>query len=337
MPADVKSDPKIGAPAGHPLDLETTEGDSVGALRRQYRKLRSGVLRMVSPRLGVFHQYPPRKLRVPRLPNLNIGNEPLPTISIVTPSFEQGGFLCQCLGSVLSQDYPHLEYFVQDGGSTDESESILRGFDGRLSGWEVAPDRGQAHAINRGFRRTNGEIMGWLNSDDILMPGALMYVGQFFARNPQISVLYGNRIVINTRGLEVGCWILPKHQREAVQWIDYVPQETMFWRRSLWEAVGGELDESLHFAIDWDLLLRFQKAGGRFAHVPHFLGAFRIHPRQKTSAQMNSLGVGEIAAMRNKYLGYEPSEDELSRQVRWYLCRHLLEHARVRVKDKLGI
>jgi glycosyltransferase involved in cell wall biosynthesis len=294
-------------------------------------------MRVIGPRLGVLHQYPPRKLRVPSLPALNIGNERLPTISIVTPSFEQGRFLSQALGSVLGQDYPHLEYFVQDGGSTDESESILRGFDGRLSGWEVTPDRGQAHAINNGFRRTSGEIMGWLNSDDLLMPGALRYVAQYFVQNPHISVIYGNRILIDPHGLEIGRWILPKHEADVLRWIDYVPQETLFWRRSAWEAAGGELDESLHFAIDWDLLLRFQQTGARFAHVPHFLGAFRIHPQQKTSSQMNSLGAKEIAAMRNKHLGYVPSEEEVGRQVKWYLYRHLLEHVRVRVKDKVGI
>ena len=256
---------------------------------------------------------------------------------MVTPSLQQGRFLRQSVGSVLSQQYPNLQYFVQDGGSTDESASILHEFASRLSGWEIASDRGQAHAINKGFQRTTGEIMGWLNSDDVLMPGALIYVGQFFAQNPEISVLYGNRILINDRGLEIGRWILPKHEAKVLHWTDYVPQETLFWRRSIWDTVGGDVDESLHFAVDWDLLLRFQKAGARFAHVPHFLGAFRVHSKQKTSAQMNTLGAREIAAMRHKHLGYVPSEAEVSDRVKWYLYRHLLEHARVRLKDSLGI
>ena len=253
--------------------MASHESESVGVVRRNWRKVRSGVLQAAIPKLGVLHQYPPRTFRLRRLPDLKIEHANLPTISIVTPSLEQGPFLGQSLASVVGQDYPRLEYFVQDGGSTDESESVLREFDGRLSGWKIASDRGQANAINLGFERTTGEIMGWLNSDDILMPGALKYVGQFFARNPHISVLYGNRIVINTGGLEIGRWILPEHETEVLQWIDFVPQETMFWRRSLWDAVGGKLDESLHFAIDWDLLLRFQKRGGPLRSCSLFSGS----------------------------------------------------------------
>lgn len=297
------------------------------------RFLSSLMPRGLTPKLGLLRQYPPRKLRVGPLPGIRLVNGPLPTVSIVTPSFEQGRFLRQALDSVLTQDYPRLEYFVQDGGSSDESASILREFDGRLSGWDTAPDRGQAHAINVAFRRTTGEIMGWLNSDDLLLPGTLMYVAQFFARNPHISVLYGNRIVIDESGLDIGRWILPKHDSDVLRWIDFVPQETLFWRRSLWEAVGGGLDESLQFAIDWDLLLRFQQAGARFAHVPHFLGAFRVHAEQKTSAQMSSLGAREIAGLQRKYLGYELSQNEIMKRAKWYLCRHLIEHVRFQLKD----
>lgn len=330
MSTSVKLGRESDASAKH---AGSPERESVGALRRRYR----GLLRAVGPRLGVLHQYSPRVLRTRPLPALGSLSALLPAISIVTPSLEQGRFLRHSIESVLGQNYPRLEYFVQDGGSTDDSKSILREFGGRLSGWDVCSDRGQSHAINMGFQRTTGEIMGWLNSDDILLPETLTFVGQFFARNPDISVLYGNRIVIDTRGLEIGRWILPKHETEVLRWIDYVPQETMFWRRSLWEKVGGELDESLHFAIDWDLLLRFQNAGARFAHVPHFLGAFRVHPQQKTSTQMNSLGAKEIAALRQKHLGYLPSETEISERVKWYLYRHLLEHARVRVMDRFGV
>jgi glycosyltransferase involved in cell wall biosynthesis len=289
---------------------------------------------MLLPRLNVLHQHPPRPLRARRLPDLRTGSEPPPAISIVTPSFQQGRFLRHTLGSVVEQAYPRLEYFVQDGGSTDESAAILREFDGQLSGWESAADRGQAHAINVAFERTSGEIMAWLNSDDLLLPGALRYVAQFFARNPEVSVVYGNRILIDDQGLEVGCWVLPNHQAEVLPWADYIPQETLFWRRSAWEKVGGRLDESLHFAIDWDLLLRFQTAGVRFAHLPHFLGAFRLHAEQKTSAHMDTLGKREMADLRRKYLGYVPSELEIHTQVAGFLYRHLLAHARVYIRDE---
>ena len=150
-----------------------------------------------------------------------------------------------------------------------------------------------------------------------------------------MSVIYGNRILINDPGLEIGRWILPKHKTEVLRWIDYVPQETMFWRRSIWEAVGGKLDESLHFAIDWDLLPAISKSRSSLRSRSSIPGSVsRSHPQQKTSAQMTSLGAREIAGLRNQHLGYVPSEEEVSDRVKWYLYRHLLEHARIRLKDR---
>ncbi|MEQ1884913.1 MAG: glycosyltransferase family 2 protein [Bryobacteraceae bacterium] len=175
---------------------------------------------------------------------------------MVTPSFEQGRFLGNTINSVLEQEYPHFEYFVQDGGSTDNSLAILRNCKGRLSGWTSESDKGQAHAINLAFQKTSGDLMAWLNSDDLLLPGTLLYVADYFERHPDVSVIYGNRILINEDGLEIGRWILPDHDPEILTWIDYIPQETLFWRRSAWEAVGGALDESLHFALDCDCRLR---------------------------------------------------------------------------------
>jgi glycosyltransferase involved in cell wall biosynthesis len=257
----------------------------------------------------------------------------LPKISIVTPSYEQGRFLRDSIESVLNQSYPCLEYFVQDGGSTDNSLSVLSEFEGRLSGWSSAPDHGQAQAINRAFRHTGGEIMGWLNSDDLLLPGSLHRVASYFQRHPEISVVYGNRVLVDEQGLEIGRWILPEHDAEILRWMDYVPQETLFWRRSAWEAVGGGLDESLQFALDWDILLRFQEAGARFARLPHFIGAFRVHPEQKTSAHMDSVGAREIDVLRNRYLGFRPTSAQVHWRARWYFWRHLAEHTRMSLKS----
>ncbi len=225
---------------------------------------------------------------------------------------------------------------MQDGGSKDESAAVLQEFSARLTGWEIAPDRGQAHAINTAFRRTAGEIMGWINSDDLLLSGALLYVGQFFAQNPDVAVLYGNRVLIDEQGRDIGRWILPRHDDGVLPWIDYVPQETLFWRRSLWDAVGGHIDESLQFAIDWDLLLRFQKAGARFAHARHFLGAFRVHPEQKTSAQNLTVGAHEVALLRHKYLGFKPTTLQVNRRVFGYLVSHMFEHARILIRERTG-
>lgn len=311
--------------------------ESAGALRRRWRKVRARILRYIGPRLGVLNQYAPREPRFAKLQSGDSDGAALPTISIVTPSYQQGRFLSMAIESVLEQAYPHLEYFIQDGASTDCSPSILHEYSEKLSGWTSEPDRGQAHAINRAFRRTSGEIMGWLNSDDLLIPGTLHYVGRFFQRNPQVSVLYGNRILINEHGFEIGRWILPNHHPEVLRWVDFIPQETLFWRRSAWEAVGGEVNEELNFALDWDLLLRFQKAGAIFAHVPEFLGAFRVHSQQKTSLHYDSIGMMEVAALRRATLGYQPTEKEVSKRVKWYLYRHLAAHAKMNLKHRVGL
>src|SRR5262249_31682147 len=145
--------------------------------------------------------------------------------------------------SVASQAYPALEYVIQDAGSTDGTLEILRRHSGVVTHWESTPDAGQAAALNRAFARTTGEIMGYLNADDILLPGALHYVARAFADRPDVEVVYGHRILIDEDDREIGRWVLPPHDDGALAWADYVPQETLFWRRGLWERVGGSFDE----------------------------------------------------------------------------------------------
>jgi glycosyltransferase involved in cell wall biosynthesis len=244
----------------------------------------------------------------------------------VTPSFGQGAFLERTLRSVLDQDYPRLEYIVQDGGSLDYSVAILERYRARLARCVSAPDRGQAHAVNLGFAGSTGEVMGYLNSDDLLLPGALHAVGAAFERHPEVDVVYGHRIVIDEEDREIGRWVLPTHDDVVLSWADYVPQETLFWRRRLWDRVGGHMDESFRFALDWDLLLRFRDAGARFLRLPRFLGCFRVHATQKTSARMEDLGLVEMARLRERCHGRAVTDDEIRGQVRPYLWRHLVRH-----------
>lgn len=288
-------------------------------------RLRRYVALLVGARLNRLVHYAPRPLRLParyyRLPPLP---QPPPSFSIVTPSFNQGQFLEATLRSVLDQNYPALEYVVQDGGSTDESLQILERYRSRLHHVESRRDNGQAHAINLGFQKaTRGQIMAWLNSDDLLLPGTLHYVADFFARHPEVDVVYGHRIIIDTQGREVGRWVLPPHCDTMLQWADYVPQETLFWRRRLWERVGG-LDESFQFAMDWDLLLRFRDAGARFVRLPRFLGAFRVHAEQKTSAELIDKGAPEMARLRQRLHGRSVGLDDIRRHMRGYMIRHAL-------------
>jgi GT2 family glycosyltransferase len=300
------------------------------------RSLSSRIRGLIRPRIGVLRQYPPRPLWVPTSYLNQTLPHPTPTISMVTPSYAQGRFLQRTISSVLDQGYPELEYFVQDGGSTDDTLEILRAHDRRLTGWCSEPDEGQADAINRGFSRTTGEIMGWLNSDDCLMPGALACVGRYFVDHPDVDVLYGNRVMIDENDSQIGLWILPSHNDLALTLADFVPQETLFWRRSIWDAVGGGVDPAFGYALDWDLLLRFREAGANMVHVPRFLGAFRVHEHQKTSAE-EVLGAKECAQLRIRVHGRAMDGDEITRRLRPYLRRHVIVHNRQRLVDRLPL
>ena len=236
----------------------------------------------------------------------------------------------------MDLQYPSLEYVVQDGGSTDETRSILERYSSHLHYWESAADAGQAQAINRGFAHTSGEIMAWLNSDDILLPGSLQFVGSFFSKHPEVDAIYGHRLLIDSNDAEVGRWVLPPHQNNVLVWADYVPQESLFWRRRVWDRVGAALDESFDFAMDWDLLLRFRRTGVRFVRVPRFLAAFRVHPQQKTSAQFLNVGRKEMDLLRAREHGRSVSEDEIDRHVGPYLRRHLFYHALYRLRSTFG-
>lgn len=293
------------------------------------------VYRQLKPRLGVLSQYPPHELHVPANCNKKPALAIAPKISIVTPSFNQSEFLERTLKSVLDQSYPDLEFYVQDGGSTDSTVEVLKRYNERLTGWASCPDSGQAQAINVGFARTSGEIMAWLNSDDILLPGALAYVADYFSRHPDVDVVYGHRFLIDENDQEIGRWMMPPHDDQILSWADFIPQETMFWRRGIWEKAGGQIDESLHFAIDWDLLLRFREAGARFVRLRRFLGGFRIHSQQKTSAE-KPIGFQEMSQIRERTLGRIPSKDEIVKAVSPYLLKHVITDIGWRVRNRLG-
>lgn len=276
--------------------------------------------KLIQPRLGILYQYHSQSLTVPGYTPKTLINPP--KISIVTPSFEQGRYLEKTLRSVLEQNYPNLEYVVKDGGSTDNSRAIIERYQDKLSHWVSTPDKGQSHAINIGFTHTSGDIMGWLNSDDLLLPGALNCVADYFVKHPEIDVLYGNRLLIDESDNEIGRWILPGHSSSTLSWADFIPQETLFWRRSIWDKIGGQVDESFRFAMDWDLLIRFREAGANFTHIPYFLGAFRVHDNQKTSAATD-IGSYETKLIQKRIFGKIPSRMKIRLAVTPYILRHI--------------
>lgn len=281
------------------------------------------VRRLTGPWLGVHQQYAPRPLRLSYVTNELGSLSALPSIKIVTPSFNQGKFIGRTIQSVLDQHYPSLEYVVQDGGSSDNTLAVLRQLSGSPLRWESTPDSGQAEAINRGFQRTTAEVMAYLNSDDLLLPGALPFVGRYFSTHPEVDVVYGHRLIIDENDAEIGRWILPPHRDDVFLWNNYIPQETLFWRRRLWEAVGGGFDETLHYALDWDLLLRFRRAGGKFVRLRRFLGAFRCHSKQKSAARLADLGVPEMRQLRQRQHGRAVGPLEARLRVLPVMLRHV--------------
>ena len=194
---------------------------------------------------------------------------------------------------MLDQGYPSLEYVVVDGGSSDDSPDIIRRFEGRLAWWRSEPDNGQYDAINKGFAKTGGEIMGWLNSDDMHMPWTLSVVAEIFQQFPEIEWLTSLfPLVCDRAGRMVRCAPrgpfnrhaffkgdnLPRMGAHTTGWIQ---QESTFWRRSLWDRAGGRLDASLQYAGDFDLWARFSKLVDLHA-VDTPLAGFRRHGNQKT-------------------------------------------------------
>ncbi len=290
---------------------------------------------ILRPRLGHLHQYPPRPLNLSSLKDVEVPAPVPPRISIVTPSYQQGAFIERTIKSVLEQGYPNLEYIVQDGGSSDQTVSVLKAYERQLAAWRSGKDNGQSQAINLGFADSTGEIMAWLNSDDLLLPGALAYVANYFVLHPEIDVVYGDRLLINEDDLEIGRWIMPSHHSRMLSWADYVPQETLFWRRSVWEKAGGRIDESFHFAMDWDLMVRFRDAGARFAHLPRFLGAFRVHPHQKTSAEINEAGVQEMTRIRERLHVVLPNRSRIRRALIPLMARHVAVDLAYRIKVRI--
>ncbi|MBY0460721.1 MAG: glycosyltransferase [Gemmataceae bacterium] len=269
---------------------------------------------------------PPRPVYVPRWYHTRPAVQNPPTISIATPSYNQGAFLEHTIQSVLSQGYPNLQYVVQDGGSTDDTADVIARHRPRLHHAEMRKDNGQSHAINLGLARTDGELMAYLNSDDVLLPGTLWAVAKYFEDHPDVDVVYGHRVVINEDGYELGRWVLPGHQDEVLRWADYVPQETMFWRRRIWDKAGGRIDESFRFAMDWDLLLRFLEAGAKFHRLPRFLGGFRVHTRSKTMTVVNTQGQDEMARLRRRAHGRDVTYPEVNAAIRGYLAWHVVHN-----------
>ncbi len=230
----------------------------------------------------------------------------LPKISIVTPSYNQAGFIEETILSVLDQNYPNLEYWVFDGGSTDGTVEILRKYEGRLH-WVSRKDRGQSDALNQGFRQARGEILAYLNSDDRYEPGALLKVGDFMRSHPKAYWLTGKCRIIDANGIEIrqpitlykNFWLFFRNYKILLI-LDYVSQPATFWHREVIQKIGI-FDESVHFSMDYDYSLR----AGQFYKlwvIDDYLASFRIHPAAKSDQIIDYFNADYAMAQR-----YAPS------------------------------
>jgi GT2 family glycosyltransferase len=226
--------------------------------------------------------------------------ERFPKVSVVVPSYNQAGYLRETLESLVTQRYPNLEVILVDGGSTDGSLEVVKEYADRLAHWESEKDRGQAHAINKGFARATGEVLCWLNSDDVLLPGALNAVAYGFNAHPDWEWISAPSLKFGEGLHELsGFYELPK---DAAGWMVHCPisQPSTFWRRSLYERHGG-LDESFHYALDYEYWVRFVVGGTRLHFVERPLSAYRLHGESKTVAQAEKFATEE-ARIREKHI-----------------------------------
>jgi glycosyltransferase involved in cell wall biosynthesis len=224
-------------------------------------------------------------------------------ISIITPSYNQGRFIERTIESVLAQRGPfELEYLVLDGGSEDGTLEILRKYKGRLR-WESAPDKGQIDAINKGLRRATGDIVGWLNSDDVLAPGALEKVAEAFTRRPEIEWVHGRCEIIDADDRVIRKavsaykhWLCRRYSYQRLLTENFISQMTVFWRRAIL-AETGLLDTNLSLAFDYDLWLRFGKRGDPL-YIPDRVAFFRWYETSKSGANFIAQFAEDFAVAR---------------------------------------
>jgi len=211
-----------------------------------------------------------------------------PLVSIITPSFNQAAYLEQTIQSVLTQDYPRIEYLVIDGGSTDSSVELIKNYEDRFAYWISEKDGGQAEAINKGLSRAKGQIIAWLNSDDYYLPYTISAVVRVFEENPDLVMVYGNMLAVDEQGQTINLLKYKQLSLEDLLCFQIIGQPSTFFRRAALET-AGLLDTNLHFLLDHHLWLRIAQQG-KLLHVPQTWSAARYHSEAKNRAKAAEFG-----------------------------------------------
>ena len=240
-----------------------------------------------------------------------------PRIALVTPVFNSGRYIEQTIRSVLTQGYPNLDYFIVDGGSSDNTLEVIRKYENEIAGWASEPDNGMYDAINKGFARTSGEIMGWISATDQLHIGGLSVVGSIFRTFPEVEWITARRTVFNEQGAMTRVDPLMRWSRFRFLLGGsnrHIQQESTFWRRSQWERAGGHVDAAWRFASDFELWVRFFRHA-RLHTVNSLIGGFREHgdsdslqQAERFNARCDAIARAELKAGRcgwlmDKFLG----------------------------------
>ena len=209
-------------------------------------------------------------------------------VSLITPSFNQARYLEDTIQSVLSQDYPHIEYMLIDGASTDGSVEIIKKYENRLAFWISEKDNGQADAINKGFARAKGDIYAWVNSDDYYLPRAISTAVKFLEENPDVVLVYGDMLAVDEQGQTTNILKYKQLSLEDLLCFQIIGQPTVFFRREAFEKAGG-LDTTFHFLLDHHLWIRIAQQG-KILYIPQTWAAARYHAEAKNRAKAAEFG-----------------------------------------------
>jgi glycosyltransferase involved in cell wall biosynthesis len=223
-------------------------------------------------------------------------------ISIITPSFNQGEFIEETILSVLNQNYDNIEYIIIDGGSSDNTINIIKKYEHKIKYWISENDDGQTDAINKGFERSSGDILCWLNSDDVYLPGTIQNIVNYFNTNPTIDVVYGDLEIIDKSGLVLGIKkVIPYSFRSQLFTASLIPQPSSFWRASVTNRIGI-LNENYHYQMDYEYFVRMGAYNLNFGIIKKSLTQFRLHVGSKTITEYKKLFFIDQIEIQSRYI-----------------------------------